>query len=403
METKQTTTNLSPSPNKGNTQRKLTFSLTNESQEYNALGYSKYTPLVRSDFDMSIIEKWIEVRASNAPKRRCQHSSFIYNNNLYVYGGVDIGEGRMNDLHRMNIENLEDLKWEEIKSSGASPEPVSGQSSIIVENKLYMFGGENSRQQATNNLYILDLDQLKWEKRIFIENDIPNMMGHTANYNHFDNSLIIFGGFAKGKYLNTVYSYSIEKLYWELNETAQTELPEGRIYHSAVLAEDALYIYGGVNIDGNYLGDMWKFDLVSKLWEKILPANKGEDDIPLPRCGHTMTYHPETNSIFIFGGKISNIQERNEFWKFDIKKNSFELMHDTLIEQHNDFNQTDNSFSHKNSFSRKSKIIIILLTNKIIFYLSNCISLQDRLCLIPAVESVNSLAVNLKLSLIVLQ
>lgn len=326
--------------------------------------HPKYSSLVRSDFDSNIVEKWSEVRCSNAPRRRCLHMSFIFKNYLYVYGGMDINEGKMTDLHRINLNNFDSPKWEEIRTLGVLPERLSGQSGVLVNNLFYMLGGENECEKSTNSLYILDLESFKWEKRIFLESDVPNLYGHTLNYYEKENTLYTYGGFSKGSYINSIFSYSIDKYEWTEYKYADIsnndEAPVGRIFHSSLINKDYLYIYAGLN-EVSTLDDMWKFSLIDKKWEKII-YNNTEENIPHAKSGHSAVYYEPWDSIIIFGGKYTNIQERNEMWKFDLKTNSFSILHDSLLERYADFENTQAAFM-KRSYSNK-KFSIIIFKNK---------------------------------------
>ena len=79
--------------------------------------YKKYTPLSRQDFDMKVTENWCELRTKMQPKRRAYHSSFIYKEFFYVYGGVDIMSGKLNDFCRINLTGMIP-KWEHIIPQG---------------------------------------------------------------------------------------------------------------------------------------------------------------------------------------------------------------------------------------------------------------------------------------------
>jgi len=69
---------------------------------------------------MNIIESWSEIRTKSTPKRRCHHTSFIYKDYLYVFGGIDINEGKLNDFSRISLTHEEPI-WESIHSKGAVP------------------------------------------------------------------------------------------------------------------------------------------------------------------------------------------------------------------------------------------------------------------------------------------
>lgn len=54
---------------------------------------------------------WYEVRLfGKVPERRGYHSSFIYNNKLYIYGGHDIREGSLDNLWVIDLNNFDDLE-----------------------------------------------------------------------------------------------------------------------------------------------------------------------------------------------------------------------------------------------------------------------------------------------------
>lgn len=344
--------------------------------------YSRYVSLFRQDFDMQNLEKWSELICQKSPKRRCYHISFVFKDFLYVFAGMDINEGKMNDLYRVNLnlnsENL--LKWEEVTVSGTHPSELSYlQGALDYEGgKLYIFGGENIYQRYPNDLYILDIEKKTFTKKSFDEAVIPGMTGHTLNYHAETHSLVLFGGFAKGAYMNSVYVYDIEANSWskvnaqennsvdnENNESAaknntnnnmldinnsykdinNSNYPCGRMLHSATIQNDYLYVFGGKTGDGIYLNDFWKFSLFSRKWEKI----RIEGEVPKGRSGHTMVNID--SSIYIFGGKVGDLQERNEFWTFDVEKNVFAIIHDTMLEQHVD-SQNDVSIAYK-EYSKK--------------------------------------------------
>jgi N-acetylneuraminic acid mutarotase len=368
--------------------RKINISENNESN-FNPdilkkFTYSRYVSLFRQDFDMQNLEKWSELICQKSPKRRCYHVSFIYKDFLYVLAGMDINEGKMNDLFRVNINlNSENfLKWEEVTVSGSHPSELSYlQGALDFEGgKFYIFGGENIYQRYPNDLFIFDIEKKNFVKKTFEETVIPGMTGHTLNYHPETHSLVLFGGFAKGAYLNAVYVYDIEANSWskinpqeessinnEHNESDvnhdnstnnrpntnntyrdinNNDYPCGRMLHSATINNDYLYVFGGKTGDGIYLNDLWRFSLFSKTWEKV----KVEGEVPKGRSGHTMANCESL--IYIFGGKVGDLQERNEFWKFDVDKNSFALIHDTMLEQHVE-SQNDVSIAYKEGYSKK--------------------------------------------------
>jgi N-acetylneuraminic acid mutarotase len=307
----------------------------------------RYTPLTRTDFDMNVIDKWIEIKAQNTPKRRCDHISFVYKDQLYVIGGRDINEGKIEDSYVIDLKTiLLEPKWEKVYFNiGKPPEALANHAGDLVENQYYLFGGENIYNQPTNNLYIFDIEGGdKWERKQFNETDIPAMIGHSVNYYAPAKLLIVFGGFHKGIYSNAIYTYDNTK-WTRIQYRDNEKVLKGRIFHTATLVGDSLYIYGGETLDGGLLSDIWRYDLKKSTWEEI--TVKGE--VPKARSGHTTVHH--NGNLYIFGGKIANIQEKNEMWRFDIAKGTFNLVHDTLLEQTIDYDATSDNKKSRSKFS----------------------------------------------------
>ena len=131
----------------------------------------------------------------------------------------------------------------------------SSHTANIINNKLYIFGGENQpRVPIDNNLLIFDIDQNKWQI-------------------HVTNSQ---------------------------NEN-KTDLPLSRLGHSSCSLENKLYIFGGrnsISMDDSSLNDLYEFDTSTSKWCKLESRNQNE---PEKRSYHSMC--ALENKIYIFGGK----------------------------------------------------------------------------------------------------
>ena len=59
-------------------------------------------------------QHWSELRIhGNLPERRSYHSSFVYDNKLYIYGGLDIQNGSVNTLWELDLGLVPDLDSED--------------------------------------------------------------------------------------------------------------------------------------------------------------------------------------------------------------------------------------------------------------------------------------------------
>ena len=342
----------------------------------------KLTPLSRKDFDMKIINSWIEIRTSSAPKRRSFHVSFMHGSCLYIYGGKDISEGKLNDMWKLDL-STDKLIWEEVVLPDNKHFPCRAHHTATeVNGKVYIIGGQSEYNYQTNSVYVYDISSGELTQITdFGEqgNTLPNIEQHSALYNPEKNEIIIFGGFTCGYLSNKMYSFSIENNSFtevtysltndpnSLNQNNDTDdvnniyeifdinVPKPRCGHSAVLINNSIVIFGGTSKDGELLDDIWQYSISNSKWEKLSPEIEHPSSVvPIPfeqnkltqsinstnvnsnwphrRSGQSICMHG--SCIYLFGGKIGNLNETNDFWKYNIQTKQFELIHDTLLEQY---------------------------------------------------------------------
>ena len=318
----------------------------------------------------NILKKWKEKRTLSPPKRRSFHTSCIYGNYLYIFGGKDITEGKLSDIVKVDL-TLDKPKWENvIPSNKVNLEPLAYHTGTLVGNKYYIIGGNDKFIRQSAFIYIYDLEKNTLEQiKIEKNEDICYLSMHSADYNQSKNEIILFGGYSEGDMLNTVYRFNIETkeiTKIESSETDVNKIPLPRTGHSSFISDNNLYIFGGTIKDGGLLNDFWKLNLDTATWEKILPNNNGSNNnnpasdennnenneqknennaesnnqkydfsVPSPRSGHSILFR-NNNEVYIFGGKIGNFQESNDLWRYDIGSNKITLLHDTMLEQFTD-------------------------------------------------------------------
>ena len=313
---------------------------------------------------LSETKKWSEKRVLNPPRRRSFHTSCIYDNYLYIFGGKDITEGKLSDIMRLNLMDEENQKWEMvIPSNGKTLEPLAYHTGTLIEDEYYIIGGSNVFLRQSPFIYIYNLrennlEKIKFEKNEKNEDLICYLTMHTANYYPQRNEIILFGGYSDGNMLNKIYRFNIKTHEIKAQKPQDEEnMPEPRIGHASFIFQDFLYIFGGSIQDGNLLNDLWKLDLSNFSWEKILENNKFPENelfVPSPRSGHSLLHiSEEDNVVYIFGGKIGNFQEGNDLWQYDISTNEFKIIHDTILEQYSS-EEMEEFLKEKNS-KKKNK------------------------------------------------
>ena len=398
-----------------------------KSQEYSNITVE---PLNRDDFSMDVVKQWTRIRAKNPPKRRSNHTSFIYENKyLYIVGGVDITEHKQSDIYRIDL-TANEPEWEKIEiADGKELDKIAYHAGCKYKGVYYIIGGQNEKIETINTIQRLKLSDNSLLDPVELEIEkFPALESHTVNLN--GNNAIVYGGNNGNEFNSNVYQINLDNFeVVNLTENAEERPPE-RADHCAVIKEGKLYVYGGFGPNDKFYNDLWEFDLSGHKWTQIKfgdeedekkkeedenkkkegeeekkegeekkeesekregEENKEEEekrnenensnnenkeekpkiDKPEGRSGQTM--NSIGNVFYIFGGKLGVIKESNELWTFDPAATQYHLIHDILIEQYSEDELKPISSGEKNKkpFHWLTKREVETRTNPTPFALKN--------------------------------
>lgn len=79
---------------------------------------------------------------------------------------------------------------------------------------------------------------------------------------HHDRFLYVFGGSADNTLPNDVHCYDLDAQIWSvIKPEPDADVPAGRVFHSAAIIKDAMYVFGGT-IDNNVRScEMYRFQV----------------------------------------------------------------------------------------------------------------------------------------------
>lgn len=191
---------------------------------------------------------------------------------------------------------------------------------------MWVFGG-NRNGTGNSNIYKLNLDTFVWTKLALKEVSSHSLISQTAPEARDDHSLVwwndgskatmvTFGGFVDSGRENDLWQYVFETDTWAKLDPITKEMPCKRSGHSAVVYNDKMYIFGGVDDEINRLNDLWEFDLKKKTWLELKVDNP-----PAPRNSHSANlFH---NYMIIFGGMHDLTKELNDLYAFDFNSQTW--------------------------------------------------------------------------------
>eukprot|EP01080_Neovahlkampfia_damariscottae_P001190 gene1190-10704_t len=179
--------------------------------------------------------------------------------------------------------------------------------------------------EFTNQLLQFSLSDNMWKEHSL------NSKGTLPKGRHFHSSIIyqkslfIFGGKSNG-YLNDVQEYSIENNTWsELNTDG--DIPTPRYGHSAVCYDNCMYVFGGYDSESFSCNDIFELNLGISKKSILNPSETLKwKKIELKQSPPVRFHHKcilETDTMIIFGGIHQGIKHLNDLWIYNFKDNEW--------------------------------------------------------------------------------
>lgn len=155
----------------------------------------------------------------NLPQALDEHSAIVHDGKMYIFGGFVNGE-RDNQIFYFDFTTS---RWSRINLSDDDAKPCAraGHTTLlqamVEDNKetpyMYLFGGKDIENDKLNDLWRFNLITNKWEK-MDPKGEIPmERSGHSAS--HYQGHMIVFGGLYEiTKELNDSFLYNFKTNTW---------------------------------------------------------------------------------------------------------------------------------------------------------------------------------------------
>jgi len=310
---------------------------------------------------------WTDIHPSGqAPSQRYGQTCILYDGKLYFFAGAgeyNHEKWKLDCLQDIKIFDYNEERWIVSPVRGSIPPRRMNHASVLLDKHMVTYGGSSGKPfGCLNDCFVLQLDTLNWICPHVIRKSNPGRLsGHSmvtyinpgissaylhdlwrmtsSRYNYeFGNrklpyGVLMFGGVDEGNFYNNhlyllkpgvrgrletaSYTVEIEQL------ATRGHAPFPRAYHSAVIFQEYMIIYGGRNdkvYSKNYptlaLDDLCVLNIPKMQWETI--ALYGLH--PLDRYSHCMLVND--NQIYLIGGVTANRYCKPELYKLDFDPSS---------------------------------------------------------------------------------
>jgi len=229
---------------------------------------------------------------ADASDSRKNHSTVTYNNKMYIFGG----KNGVTYLDTMRIYDFGTGTW----SSGATDtgNPREGHSAVVANNKMYVFGGKASDTYSPilgsdilDKMRVYDFATNTWSAGIDYSG--YNRKNHSAVTHN--NKMYIFGGINRnGQTQSGMQIYDFATSSWTTGPAYATASSSD---HSAIVYSNKMYLFGGINNMFSSQDGMKIFDFTTNTW------SDGSPDTGNARSTHSANLY--NNKMYIFGGAYS--------------------------------------------------------------------------------------------------
>ncbi|PKI85561.1 Kel2p [Malassezia vespertilionis] len=181
------------------------------------------------------------------PIGRYGHTLSVIGSNLFVFGG-QVESTFFDELWRFDLNSLKTTPtWELVQTNGNTPPRRTGHSSIVYRNRLYIFGGTDSNFHY-NDTWCFDLVTYTWTELKCVGYIPAPREGHAACM--VDDIMYVFGGRGvDGNDLGDLASFKITSHRWFMF-AHMGPAPFGRSGHTMVTTGNRILVVGGESFTG---------------------------------------------------------------------------------------------------------------------------------------------------------
>lgn len=265
------------------------------------------------------------------PMARSQSSLTLCKDTMYLVGGIS--NDRLFDFWKCSFDASKSIfNWEEVRISGDLPLPRMGHSAVTYKNLIFIYGGnvEAQAEMPKEDITIFSPESRKVSyERCYNKLNLRWRRNHIAEA--IGTHMYIHGGIDEnGDFLHDSFILDLESFRWNEVYPKETNFrPFSVAYHSSCLVVtsdkrnhsnfniykfpempkiavnkikfEGVYIFGGIDREGNCNNDLRILKIGKKPLEWIKPNTIGSS--PQPRQSSFIGFYEELDILILHGGR----------------------------------------------------------------------------------------------------
>jgi N-acetylneuraminic acid mutarotase len=192
-----------------------------------------------------------------------------------------------------------------------SPVSLSSGVSTIFENKLYIFGGLLDKDQATNSMYSFDLEKKEWnEVKYQSDSKMGSFYGHSSTL--LNGTWYIYGGYSlkNEEASSSFYTFDFKENNFKKIKS-KGEKPPALMNFNMTNNNELIFIQGGTDNETTF-SELYQFDPTYSRWSTIVSENDH-----IFSGGDVLFYQ---NSLIFYGGENEDLFSSFYIYKIGDKK-----------------------------------------------------------------------------------
>ena len=250
----------------------------------------------------------------DGPSAREDHSWTIDGDGetTYLFGGRT-ADGPSNELWAFDLAafDLNDGAWTRLQPTGEPPAPRFGHTATWVDDVgLVVWSGQGRGSEFFDDLWVFEPAANSWRQLPSLGAVPSARYGSCASLGP-DSELWISHGFTDTGRFSDTRSYEFATGTWT-DRTPLGDVPVERCLHDCFWSSEAqLVLYGGQTTGVAALGDLWAYDLALGEW------TPGADPEAAARQLYSLASPPDGREAFVYGGGDVDGGFLSDMWVID--------------------------------------------------------------------------------------